>query len=65
MDTNTKNMALELAAVTLVGFGLAQASKRIPVLNENTMFTRTSLYVLGFVIAAHLRPQGGYKLIEG
>lgn len=58
-----KNLAVELALVTAVGFGLAQASKRIPVLNENTMFTRTLLYTLGYVVATR-RPKGGYKLLS-
>jgi len=53
----------ELAVVTAVGFGLAQASKRVPVLNENTMFTRTALYVLGYYVATR-RPEGGYKLLQ-
>jgi len=54
----------ELAVVALVGFGLAQATKRIPVLNENTMLTRTALYTLGYYIATR-RPEGGYKLLGG
>lgn len=54
----------ELAVVTAVGFGLAQASKRVPVLNENTMFTRTALYTLGYYLATR-RPSGGYKLLGG
>ena len=65
MDTNTKNTALELLGVTVVGIGLAKLTQEIPYFNENKTVTRTGLYVLGFVIAAHLRPQGGYKLIEG
>ena len=65
MDTNTKNTALELLGVTVVGIGLAKLTQAIPYFNENNTLTRTGLYVLGFVIAAHLRPQGGYKLIEG
>jgi hypothetical protein len=47
-----------------VGFGLAQASKRIPALNNNTMFTRTLLYTLGYYVATR-RPEGGYKLLTG
>ena len=46
-----------------VGYGLAQITKRVPLLNDNTMFTRTMLYTLGFVVAAHVRPAGGYKLL--
>ena len=53
----------ELAIVAAVGYLLAQATKRVPMLNENTMFTRTMLYTLGFVVAAHVRPAGGYKLL--
>lgn len=58
-----KNLAAELALVTAVGFGLAQASKRVPVLNNNTMLTRTLLYTLGYYVATR-RPAGGYKLLE-
>jgi hypothetical protein len=54
----------ELAVVTAVGFLLAQATKRIPVLNENTMFTRTALYTLGYYLATR-RPEGGYKMLGG
>lgn len=63
-----KNVDLkELAVVAGVGFLLAQATKRVPVLNENTMFTRTALYTLGYYIATR-RPEGGwteggYKLL--
>ena len=57
-----KNLAVELAIVTAVGFGFAQASKRIPILNDNTMFTRTMLYTLGYYLATR-RPEGGYKLL--
>jgi len=59
-----KNLAAELAAVAAVGFVLAQATKRVPALNENTMFTRTALYTLGYYLATR-RPEGGYKLITG
>jgi hypothetical protein len=52
----------EIALVTLVGYGLAQASKRVPVLNQNTMLTRTLLYTLGYYVATK-RPEGGYKLL--
>ena len=53
----------EIAIVTAVGYGLAQASKRVPVLDENKMLTRTLLYTLGYLIATR-RPEGGYKLLE-
>lgn len=52
----------ELAVVAGVGYLLAQATKRVPVLNENTMFTRTALYTLGYYVATR-RPEGGYKLL--
>ena len=51
-----KNLAVELAIVTAVGFGFAQASKRIPILNDNTMFTRTMLYTRGNKRTAALCP---------
>lgn len=54
----------ELAVVAGVGYLLAQGTKRIPVLNENTMFTRTALYTLGYYLATR-RPAGGYKLLGG
>jgi hypothetical protein len=54
----------ELAVVAGVGYLLAQGTKRIPVLNENTMFTRTALYTLGYYLATR-RPTGGYKLLGG
>ena len=54
----------ELAVVTGVGFVLAQATKRVPFLNENTMLTRTALYTLGSYIATR-RPEGGYKMLTG
>jgi hypothetical protein len=60
-----KNIALELAAVTVVGVALAKLTQQNSYLNENKTVTRTGLYVLGFAVAAYLRPQGGYKLIEG
>ena len=58
-----KNPIAELFAVAVVGYGLAQITKRVPLLNDNTMFTRTMLYTLGFVVAAHVRPAGGSKLL--
>jgi hypothetical protein len=60
-----KNTVLELAGVTAVGILLAKLTQQNSYLNENTTVTRTGLYVLGFAVAAYLRPQGGYKLIEG
>lgn len=59
-----KNFALELAAVTLVGFGIAKVTQAVPYLNENKVLTRTMLYTLGYVVAVN-RPAGGYKLLEG
>ena len=53
----------ELAAVAGVGFVLAQSSKRVKYLNENTMLTRTLLYTLGYYIATR-RPEGGYALLK-
>ena len=58
-----KNFFAELALVTAVGFGFAQASKRIPILDDNKMFTRTFLYTLGYYLATR-RPEGGYKLLS-
>ena len=57
-----KNLAAALALVAAVGFGLAQATKRVPALNNNTMLTRTLLYTLGYYVATY-RPAGGYKLL--
>jgi hypothetical protein len=45
----------ELAIVALVGFGLAQATRKIPVLNNQPMVTRTLLYTLGYVVARNMR----------
>ena len=59
-----KNLAAELALVTVVGFGLAKVTQAIPVLNDNKMLTRTLLYTLGYAVAVH-RPSGGYQLIKG
>lgn len=53
----------ELAVVAGVGYVLAQGTKRVPYLNENTMLTRTLLYTLGYYIATR-RPEGGYKFLE-
>lgn len=52
----------ELAVVAGVGYLLAQATKRVRVLNENTMLTRTALYTLGYYLATR-RPEGGYALL--
>jgi len=54
----------ELAVVAGVGFLLAQITKRVPVLNDNKMLTRTALYTLGYCVATQ-RPKGGYALLEG
>lgn len=53
----------ELAIVAAVGYLLAQGTKRVPYLNENTMLTRTALYTLGYYIATK-RPAGGYALLK-
>ena len=53
----------EIAIVAGVGYLLAQATKRVPALNEQKMLTRTALYTLGYLIATQ-RPEGGYKLLE-
>jgi len=58
-----KNFVAEIAVVAGVGYLLAEATKRVPVLNENKMFTRTALYTLGYYLATR-RPEGGYKLLE-
>jgi len=60
-----KNLALELAAVAVVGFGFAKVTEAIPALNDRRILTRTLLYTLGFAVAAHLRPAGGYRLLGG
>ena len=54
----------ELPAVAGVGYLLAQGTKRVPLLNENTMLTRTALYTLGYYLATK-RPAGGYPQLEG
>lgn len=59
-----KNFVAELALVTAVGYGLALATKQVPVLNDNKMLTRTLLYTLGYYVATR-RPEGGYKLLAG
>jgi hypothetical protein len=58
-----KNPVAELIAVAIVGYGIAKVTEKIDLLNDNKMFTRTMLYTLGFVVAAHVRPAGGYKLL--
>ena len=58
-----KNMIAEFALVSLVGYLLAQGSKRVPALNNSPMATRTALYVAGYYIATR-RPVGGYKLLS-
>jgi hypothetical protein len=54
----------ELPVVAGVGYLLAQGTKRVPLLNENTMLTRTALYTLGYYLATK-RPAGGYPQLEG
>ena len=54
----------ELAVVAGVGLLLAQVTKRVPLLNENTMLTRKMLYTLGYFLATK-RPEGGYPQLEG
>ena len=58
--TNVK----EMPVVAAVGYVLAQGSKRVPLLNDSTMATRTAMYVIGYY-AATRRPAGGYKMLEG
>ena len=53
----------EIAIVMGVGYLLAQGSKRVKYLNENTMLTRTLLYTLGYYLATQ-RPAGGYPQLE-
>lgn len=53
----------EVAIVMGVGYLLAQGTKRVKYLNENTMLTRTLLYTLGYYLATQ-RPEGGYKMLE-
>lgn len=54
----------ELAAVALVGYGLARLTQSIPALNERKVLTRTMLYTLGYLVAASLRPEGGYRFLK-
>ncbi len=58
-----KNTIVELALVTAVGVALAKATQQNSYLNDNKTVTRTMLYVLGYYVAANLRPAGGYKLL--
>jgi hypothetical protein len=53
----------EIPVVAGVGYLLAQGTKRVPLLNNNTMVTRTALYTLGYYLATR-RPAGGYKMLE-
>jgi hypothetical protein len=55
---------LEFVAVAGVGYIIARGTKEVPYLNQNTMFTRTALYTLGYFLATR-RPEGGYKLLGG
>jgi hypothetical protein len=48
----------ELALVSLVGFGLAQGTRRVPALNTNPMLTRTLLYTLGYLVARGMLRRG-------
>ena len=57
-----KSFFAELALVSLVGYLLAQGSKRVAALNNSPMLTRTALYVAGYYVATR-RPAGGYKLL--
>ena len=57
-----KSFFAELALVSLVGYLLAQGSKRVATLNNSPMLTRTALYVAGYYVATR-RPAGGYKLL--
>jgi hypothetical protein len=61
---NTAPVSLgEIALVAGVGYLLAQGTKRVPALNDNTMLTRTLLYTLGYYVATR-RPAGGYALLS-
>lgn len=53
----------EIAVVLGVGYLLAQGTKRVKYLNENTILTRTLLYTLGYYLATQ-RPEGGSKMLE-
>lgn len=53
----------EIAIVALVGYGLARLTQSIPALNERKVLTRTLLYTAGYLVAAYLRPAGGYRLL--
>lgn len=53
----------EIAIVALVGYGLARLTQSIPALNERKVLTRTLLYTAGYLVAAYMRPAGGYRLL--
>lgn len=53
----------EIAIVALVGYGLARLTQSVPALNERKVLTRTLLYTAGYLVAAYLRPAGGYRLL--
>jgi hypothetical protein len=53
----------EIALVTLVGYGLARLTQSVPALNERKVLTRTLLYTAGYLVAAYMRPAGGYSLL--
>lgn len=53
----------EVAVVALVGYGLARLTQSVPALNERKMLTRTLLYTAGYLVAAYLRPAGGYRFL--
>ena len=59
-----KNVSVaEIAIVALVGYGLARLTQSVPALNERKVLTRTLLYTAGYLVAAYLRPAGGYRLL--
>lgn len=59
-----KNVSVaEIAIVALVGYGLARLTQSIPALNERKVLTRTLLYTAGYLVAAYMRPAGGYRLL--
>lgn len=53
----------EIAIVTLVGYGLARLTQSVPALNERKVLTRTLLYTAGYLVAAYMRPAGGYRFL--
>lgn len=59
-----KNVSVaEIAIVALVGYGLARLTQSVPALNERKVLTRTLLYTAGYLVAAYMRPAGGYRLL--